>query len=101
MKLEESVEKIVAAPEAGRSRRFSFGKLLGLAAVAALSTVSIIYFLQQAAEITGPVEMTVHGWIALAIGVFFSMAVGIGLMVLVFFSSRRGYDDRVRDYDKD
>lgn len=101
MKVEESVEKIVAAPETRRSRRFSFGKLFGLAVVAALSTVSIIYFLQQAAEITGPVEMTVHGWIALALGVFFSLAVGIGLMVLVFFSSRRGYDERVRDYDKD
>jgi hypothetical protein len=101
MKLEENVEKIVAAPETRRLRRFSFGKLLGLAAVAALSTVSIIYFLQQAADITGPVQMTIHGWIALAIGVIFSLVVGIGLMVLVFFSSRQGYDERVRDFDKD
>lgn len=101
MKIEESAEKIVAAPENRRPRRFSFGKVLGLALVAALSTVSIIYFLQQAADITGPVQMTIHGWIALAIGVIFSLAVGIGLMVLVFFSSRHGYDERVRDFDKD
>lgn len=101
MKIEESAEKIVAAPDNRRSRRFSFGKIVGLALVAALSTVSIIYFLQQAAAITGPVQMTIHGWIALAIGVIFSLAVGIGLMLLVFFSSRHGYDERVRDFDKD
>lgn len=101
MKSKESYEKIVAAPETRPPRRFSLGKLLALAAVAALSTVSIIYFLQQAAAITGPVEMTVHGWIALALGVVVSMGVGIGLMALVFFSARHGYDDRVRDYDKD
>ena len=101
MKIEESAEKIVAAPDNRRARRFSFGKVLGLAAVAALSTVSIIYFLQQAADITGPVQMTIHGWIALSIGVLFSLIVGIGLMLLVFFSSRHGYDERVRDFDKD
>jgi len=38
-------------------------------------------------------KMSVHGWIALALGVFFSLAVGIGLMGLMFFSSRRGYDE--------
>ncbi len=101
MKPNDSVEKIVAAPDARRPRRISVGKLLILTVVAAVSTVSFIYFLQQAAEITGPVEMSIHGWIAMGIGVVFSMAVGIGLMALVFFSARQGYDDRVRDYDKD
>jgi hypothetical protein len=101
MKFEEPAEKILAAPENRRPRRFTLGNILGLALIAALITVSIIYFLQQAADITGPVQMTIHGWIALSIGVIFSLAVGIGLMVLVFFSSRYGYDERVRDFDKD
>ena len=39
-------------------------------------------------------EMSVHGWIALTLGVFFSLIVGCGLMMLVFYSSRRGYDER-------
>ncbi len=34
-----------------------------------------------------------YGWIAIAGGVFFSLLVGIGLMALVFYSSRHGYDD--------
>lgn len=101
MEFRENAEKIAAAPATRRSRRVPAGKLFGLALAAALLTVAIIYFLQQAADITGPVEMTIHGWIAMAIGVVFSMAVGIGLMALVFFSARHGYDDRVRDYDKD
>jgi hypothetical protein len=38
-------------------------------------------------------QMTGHGWTALILGVVFSMIVGCGLMALLFFSSRRGYDE--------
>ncbi|MEZ5932557.1 MAG: hypothetical protein R3F54_11470 [Alphaproteobacteria bacterium] len=48
----------------------------------------------------GEVEMSVHGWIALTLGVVFTFLVGAGLMTLVFFSSRRGYDDRANRPDK-
>lgn len=39
--------------------------------------------------------MSVHGWIALTLGTLLSLAVGGGLMALVFHSARRGYDDRI------
>lgn len=39
------------------------------------------------------VEMSIHGWIAMALGIFFSLVVGIGLMSLIFYSSRKGYDE--------
>lgn len=42
----------------------------------------------------GEVEMSHHGWIALTLGAVFTLLVGAGLMALVFFSHRRGYDDR-------
>jgi len=32
------------------------------------------------------------GYVALRLGIVFSMVVGCGLMALVFYSSRRGYD---------
>jgi hypothetical protein len=32
------------------------------------------------------------GWVALVLGVVVTLALGIGLMALVFISSRRGYD---------
>ncbi len=34
-----------------------------------------------------------YGYVAIAGGVLFSLAVGGGLMALVFYSSRHGYDD--------
>ena len=34
-----------------------------------------------------------NGWIALILGVIVTLAVGIGLMALVFISNRRGYDE--------
>lgn len=45
-------------------------------------------------------EMTVHGYIALAAGVALSLVVGGGLMALVFFSARKGYD-RIDDPSRD
>ncbi len=39
--------------------------------------------------------MSVHGWIALILGTVISLALGGGLMALVFYSARKGYDDRI------
>jgi hypothetical protein len=39
--------------------------------------------------------MSVHGWIALTLGTLLSLALGGGLMALVFYSARKGYDDRI------
>ena len=41
------------------------------------------------------VEMSTQGYIALALGVVATTALGVGLMWLVYFSHRRGYDDDV------
>jgi len=41
-----------------------------------------------------------YGWIAIVGGVFFSLLIGGGLMGLVFYSSRHGYDDDVQRSDK-
>lgn len=43
---------------------------------------------------TGP--LPVHFYIALGFGVVFTLAVGMGLMALVFYSSRHGYDEPPR-----
>lgn len=34
-----------------------------------------------------------YGWVAIGGGVFFSLLVGGGLMALIFYSHRHGYDD--------
>ncbi|WP_257168174.1 hypothetical protein [Bradyrhizobium sp. SRS-191] len=38
-------------------------------------------------------DVTTAGYVAMALGVILSLAVGIGLMGLVFYSSRSGYDE--------
>ena len=47
----------------------------------------------------GDVEMSHHGWIALGLGTVLSLLVGGGLMALVFYSHRHGYDDRANRFD--
>ena len=41
----------------------------------------------------GEVEISGHGIFALVLGVLLSLGLGIGLMFLVFYSSRHGHDD--------
>lgn len=41
----------------------------------------------------GEVEIGFHGTLALILGAGASLVIGGGLMALVFFSARRGYDD--------
>ncbi len=38
--------------------------------------------------------LSIHGIIAPILGLFMCLAVGIGLMTLVFYSARSGHDDR-------
>jgi len=40
------------------------------------------------------VEMSSHGHIAMALGIFFTYGIGAGLMALLFFSNKSGHDDR-------
>ncbi|HLG84594.1 MAG TPA: hypothetical protein VKY22_26595 [Bradyrhizobium sp.] len=39
------------------------------------------------------IDVPPAGYLAMAFGVIFSLAVGVGLMALVFYSSRSGYDE--------
>ncbi len=43
----------------------------------------------------GTSAMSAQGYIALALGIIATAGLGIGLMALVFFSNRYGYDERV------
>ena len=41
----------------------------------------------------GDSEISGAGWLAMGLGVVVTLALGIGLMALVFISNRRGYDE--------
>jgi len=46
--------------------------------------------------VTSNADVPTSGYVAMALGIVFSLAVGVGLMTLVFYSSRAGYDEPAR-----
>jgi hypothetical protein len=64
--------------------------MLILVLLAVLTLVGVYAY--EGLTIPGP-AMPGQGYAALVIGVVFSLIVGIGLMALLFYSSRRGYDE--------
>jgi hypothetical protein len=47
---------------------------------------------------SGP-PMPAAGYAAMILGIVFSLVVGCGLMALLFYSSRHGYDDQFKPKD--
>ncbi len=52
-----------------------------------------VWFAVVAWERLGGDAIPAYGYVAIAGGVIFSLLVGGGLMALVFYSNRHGYDD--------
>jgi uncharacterized membrane protein len=50
-------------------------------------------------EVSGP-PMPAAGYAAMILGIVFSLVVGCGLMALLFYSSRHGYDDQFKPKDE-
>lgn len=72
---------------------FTLIVLLGLLVLAALTGF-------WAWREIGSVDIGTHGWIALGLGAVLTFLVGAGLMALMFFSARRGYDERAHQADR-
>jgi hypothetical protein len=66
-------------------------KLAIIAPLAGLLAASVWFAIYSWTAIEGP-PIPTEGYVAMALGVVFSLVVGIGLMALVFYSSRHGYD---------
>ena len=65
-----------------------------VAVAAACAVVLVLGFLIAALWIgIGESDISIAGWLAMGLGVIVTLALGIGLMALVFISNRRGYDE--------
>jgi hypothetical protein len=62
-------------------------------AVAVVAMVVVIVIAVGNWRSIGETGIDASGWIALTLGVLVTVALGVGLMALVFISNRRGYDD--------
>jgi hypothetical protein len=68
------------------------GRVLIIVAFAIALAGAIAYFVSAWSAIGGG-NISVIGWLAIIGGAIVTLAVGGGLMALVFYSARRGYDD--------
>jgi len=56
--------------------------------------VAAVWFAAQAwTAVSGP-PMPAAGYVAMILGIVFSLIIGCGLMALLFYSSRHGYDEQ-------
>ena len=70
-------------------------KVAWIAAAAIAAVVVIAIVIIRAWEAMGPSQISTAGWLAMGFGVVAALALGIGLMSAIFYSSRHGYDDAV------
>jgi hypothetical protein len=72
--------------------KLGLGGLALIVALLAMLAVTLWFAAGAWMSIAGP-PMPRVGYIAMTLGIVFSLLIGCGLMVLVFYSSRHGYDE--------
>ncbi len=65
--------------------------IAAIAVVVAVATVIANFW-----NTLGASQIDLVGWLAMIFGIIASLALGVGLMTLMFISSRRGYDEDAR-----
>jgi len=73
-------------------KRSVFGTLALVVPLFAILAAAGWFAARAWVSIQGP-PMPTTGYVAMALGVVFSLVVGCGLMALLFYSSRHGYDE--------
>ena len=65
-------------------------------ALAITTVLAVVVVIVEFLNGLGDSEISPAGWFAMGLGIIVTLALGIGLMSLVFFSSRGGYDETSR-----
>ena len=91
-KLNTKAESQQGGSEGSVSTRLGLGSwaILTVLLLLLAGTVAAIYLGWRLASGT---DVPASGYLAMAFGVIVSLGVGFGLMALVFYSSRKGYDE--------
>jgi hypothetical protein len=75
------------------SQKIGAGTIAVMAALAVILVAALWFAASAWTEVSGP-PMPPVGYAAMIIGIVFSLVVGCGLMALLFYSSRHGYDEQ-------
>jgi len=67
-------------------------KFVAVIPLLALLAAALWFAARSFTALEGP-DMPAGLYVAMGLGIFFSLVIGCGLMALVFYSSRHGYDD--------
>ncbi len=77
-----------------------WGRII-IGAVALLLLAGVLIFTTGSYAGLVGAGMSMRGIAALVIGSLLTLAIGGGLMALLFYSARKGYDDQVQDFTRD
>ena len=72
--------------------RTTLGTVMLVAVLFVILAAAFWYVVWAWTSLSGP-PMPTTGYVALILGVVFSLVIGFGLMALLFYSSRHGYDE--------
>ncbi len=84
-----------SSPEPGAGR-WSFGTIVLVVVLFGILAGACWYAAHAWMSVDGP-QMPASGYIFMTLGVVLSLLVGFGLMGLIFYSSRHGYDEQGND----
>ena len=80
-----------SAPQ--RTKTSVLGTVVLVVVLLGLLVAAILFAVRSWTSIEGP-PLPEVGYVAMTIGVVFSLLIGVALMALLFYSSRHGYDER-------
>jgi hypothetical protein len=69
------------------------GTIIALVILVGMLLLAIVFLAIGWNAPAGGAQMSTAGWIAMMLGVLATLALGIGLMTLMFYSNRSGRDD--------
>ena len=88
-------------PNAPMPNRFGrLGTIVLVVVLLGLLIAAILFAVRSFTSLEGP-PMPEVGYVAMTIGVVFSLLVGITLMTLLFYTSRHGYDEQASELPRD
>jgi hypothetical protein len=73
-------------------RKLGTGTIITLVVLLAFLVLAFVFMVVGWTTPEGGTPMSIHGYIAMGLGIVFTMALGGGLMFLMFYSNRHGRD---------